>query len=170
MKQDKHPGGKIGEKKVKYDSDKKFKCDHCLYSVNQRCHLKKHIAVVHNKAEKKFKCDKCPYASHTSYHLNEHISAKHNKIKSHACEYCNYVATCKGTLRKHRKHAHNDGDMKFRCKGCPYSSVHKNALEEHIRNQHFPLFREEKFDCDLCPMTCNGAEGLEYHVKNFHQK
>ena len=171
MKQEKNTEGKIMENRVKYDSTKKFKCDHCPYSSDHRNHLQKHISVVHKKVEKKFRCGQCTYASHTNYHLNEHISAKHDKIMSHACDYCNYVATCKGTLRKHKKHAHNtSGEKKFRCKGCPFTSVHSDALEEHLRKEHFPLFHKEKFDCDLCPTTCNGPEGLEYHVKKVHQK
>ena len=160
LRRDRNPNKTIGKKKViyenekkfreekkskywrgeegSYDNEKKFKCDHCMYSSHQRSHLKKHVDVIHMKVEKKFKCDKCPYASHTSYHLNEHVSVKHNKAMSFACEECSFVANCRGALSKHRRHAgHNSRDRKFSCKVCSYSSGDKDTLFEHIKDKHF---------------------------------
>ena len=111
LKRDRKSVRKNGEKKsVQNFEERKFKCEQCLYASKYASHLKKHIAVVHNKVEKKFKCDKCPYASHKSCHMKEHIAAIHDKIKSHACGDCSYAATCKSFLNKHRKKVHNTGN------------------------------------------------------------
>ena len=110
LKRDRNPGKNGEKKRLRKFEERKFKCEQCLYASDRIGHLKKHIAVVHNKVEKKFKCDKCPYASHKSCHMKEHIAAIHDKIRSHSCGDCSYAATCKSFLNRHRKKVHNTGN------------------------------------------------------------
>lgn len=145
-----NPNNRVGKVKLNFSSDKtvmkgsrwdsgkKFKCDHCLYSSDNNQHLKKHINIMHLKVEKKYKCDKCPYASHSNFHLNEHISTKHIKTMNFACGECDFRTISRGRLSKHRSHAgHKSQDRKFSCKICSYSSGDKDTLFDHIQDKHF---------------------------------
>ena len=53
--------------------NKKFKCDQCPYSSDQKARVERHWDGVHNMGDKKYKCLRCPYSSAENSKLKKHI-------------------------------------------------------------------------------------------------
>merc|ERR1712216_120465 len=68
-------------------------------------------------------------------------------------------------LRQHQ-HIHNPAGKPHKCQYCPYASVNKCVLKEHIAMVHFG---QSKFTCVVCKKLMKSKSSLDYHL-NIHRK
>ena len=85
---------------------------------------------------KRFKCDQCSWSTPQRHRMKAHVEEVHEKIKSHNCEECGYATSRRDRLERHWDARHNQGEKKFKCGRCPYSSPENAKLQKHIERIH----------------------------------
>ena len=123
----------------------KYSCGVCEYKTINKHRLLRHMKAIHDKV-KDHKCEECSFASSYSSSLKEHIINIHSKggqarkidltqtVKSFKCDNCEYSATNKHYIARHKKAVH-DKIKDHKCEQCDYASSYSHDLKHHMR-QH----------------------------------
>ena len=140
-------------------------CDYCGKSFS-RCHLKDHIATVHEK-QRNYRCEICSKSYTQRSALHKHNRAIHeNSTKSttHPCKKCDKVYTSKGALYTHVKQFH-ENVKNHECDVCHKGFFFKSQLTLHIKFIHE---KNREFQCDQCSSSYNEPGTLYHHLKIVH--
>ena len=79
--------------------------------------------------------------------LKRHINTVHDKLRNHVCDECEFAASQKSNLRRHKEEVHSVGDKKFKCAQCPYQTTLRGSLQVHIEGMHDNI---RKYVCEDC--------------------
>lgn len=110
-------------------------CDLCGKAFNDKCTLKTHIMLLHEKT-RNFKCPKCELTFPLKATLIKHIM-RHNPVrdKLYSCQICNMVYKDKSSLTRHFATKHGSGTQKFICickkEYTTLSNLQKHQLKHH---------------------------------------
>jgi KRAB domain-containing zinc finger protein len=91
--------------KIENEKIKRFWCDVCDYSSNQRSNLKTHSNAVH-LGKKGFKCDICDQAFSQKGSLKKHVNVVHKNITRYSCDLCDFSSYYRANLETHSKSVH----------------------------------------------------------------
>ena len=87
--------------------------------------------------------------SYTAYvgsaELRRHERSKHLNL-SYPCNNCDYKATDKGSLYRHKRERHEDPEV-VQCEDCAFKTKNERSLKNHIKSKH--KYQENK----NCPPT-----------------
>ena len=134
---------------------RRFGCRECHQDFVDQVAAIRHWNKTHKpaveapvKAEPKleFECRHCDFKSHEESQL-----VRHNKLyhSSSNCRICWTLLPSQEVLKRHMKERHSDvddGDRKFGCDACDYTTQQKASLERHVRFAHLKI----NFDCSSC--------------------
>ncbi|XP_070493234.1 zinc finger protein interacting with ribonucleoprotein K-like [Chironomus tepperi] len=110
-----------------------LKCPHCDKSFKEKRLLKNHVQLVHEKSRMK-QCYECGFIATCSGSLNKHRKAVHLKIRNHICDECKQgFATNQQLLRHHRTHS---GVRPYPCFN---SACDKMFADSHGRKRHMMI-------------------------------
>ena len=123
--------------KISNDVDaKKFKCDACEYSSNQKINIQKHFKRIHKDLNQDhslmFTCTLCQKKFDQRCKLLKHRKTFH---KVNHCKLCNFIGKNQATLKSHVIRIH-DQTKEFKCDACLAEYNTKNGLQKHIRQVH----------------------------------
>ena len=74
------------------------------------------------------------------------------------CDKCEYKATCKSDLTKHKQATHER--VKYECNQCEY----KSTWQSHIKSKHEGV----RYECDQCECKAAWQSYLTDHIKSKH--
>ena len=80
-------------------------CEFCDYKTPKLSHIKRH-KMIHTG--KKFKCDKCPKSFNEKNKLKVHMNSKHKGHAKYKCEVCLRTFSSKGGIVYHMQTKHNN--------------------------------------------------------------
>ena len=100
--------------KAIHDKVKDHKCEECSFATSYSFSLKEHKIHVHGKGSqarkidltqtvRSFKCDYCEYSATQKHYIVRHKKAVHDKIKDYKCDQCNYASSYSHGLKQHMK-------------------------------------------------------------------
>ena len=91
-----------------------LKCDQCENLLTTKQLLEAHVRNKHKKdaeivlfPDDTLECNTCAYVSDTKTELETHKKENHKKEKEFPCTDCDFQATSRAILRKHRQLLHN---------------------------------------------------------------
>ena len=84
-------------------------------------------------------------------------------LKSHQCLQCDYKATKKDKLQRHKQSVHEG--LRIQCPHCEYKATEKGHLRTHIKSIH----EGQKFQCPQCNYKASFKSNLWKHIKSEHQ-
>ena len=139
-----------------------YPCDHCGYEATRPTYLKKHLESKHGSS-----CLKEP----TTQNLKTKGKSKYQKLKCpkeskyqrmvNRCDQCNYAATSKQSLKKHKKDNHNN----YHCDQCEFLTTRLVDLKMHKQSQHGVI----PYPCVRCDFSASSAPSLQYHKMSRHE-
>lgn len=177
----------------------KFKCDICGVSLARISSLKRHKEAKHENI--KYNCNHC----NSEFSLPENL--RKHKIKSHgyvdmrekfSCSFasCDYQASQKSSLTRHKQLIHNEtynctdcgkqfqqniqliqhkkihiNQNRNNCSVCDKKFSHMGNLEKHMETAHTKS--SKKFNCESCEFVATGKfqeEKLKSHRKRVHKE
>lgn len=161
---------------IQHPNVKEYKCDFdgcntTTYTLENFDNHKK----MHTR-EKKFSCDECQYTSALYSHLLRHVRSVHRRLKPHLCEGCGKSFSSNESLMLHISRFHTRDTYKFQCEYCPFQSITKCNLQNHLWNQHKVRMVDDDrqyFQCDQCtyqtPHRTNFVNHTNSHnnVRNY---
>ncbi|CAG9805430.1 unnamed protein product [Chironomus riparius] len=110
-----------------------LKCPQCNKSFKEKRLLKNHIQLVHEKSRMK-QCYECGFIATCSGSLNKHRKAVHLKIRNHICDECKQgFATNQQLLRHLRTHS---GARPYPCFN---TACDKLFADSHGRKRHMKI-------------------------------
>ena len=116
---------------IVHDKKKKYKCDKCSSSFEQRFELESHTKV-HTKPDSHIKCAYCDEMfmenSQLVKHIDWHRSGKHPL----QCDICTMVFPSAPKLTQHVKEVHD----KHYCQICGKGFLYQAELQRHESNAH----------------------------------
>lgn len=80
-------------------------CEFCDYKTPKLSHIKRH-KMIHTG--KKYKCDKCPKSFNEKNKLKVHMNSKHKGHAKYKCEVCYRTFSSKGGIVYHMQTKHNN--------------------------------------------------------------
>ena len=84
----------------------RYACDQCDYRTEDKSNLSHHIQIAHEgEGNKRFACSQCVYVTTRQSTLKAHIQSKHEGVEYH-CDQCDFKASWKASLRKHKIENH----------------------------------------------------------------
>nr|CAI5851291.1 unnamed protein product [Callosobruchus analis] len=131
--------------------------------------------ILHNI----FKCTHCDATYSRKVLRDNHIVKKHPNFassvasKTYQCQYCNYISTRRSYYGKHVSTKHPDVtvDLGFACARCSRSYHSKQALDDHVIENH-PNFLQSVtsiiYECEYCPYKSTVRRKLNTHVVSVH--
>merc|ERR1712228_66474 len=147
--------------KQRSDIDKKYKCDHCQYSTNNKSHFQRH-SFVDSKEKKPFKCEHpkcgCNKGFATKQTLDIHI-LRVLGIKKFKCTQCEKTYVTSWELRSHSRLHSMEKQFKCTHVGCNKRLTSKYSLEKHLRIHS----GEKPFKCSH--RGCNKRFRQKCHLK-----
>ena len=63
--------------------------------------------------------------------LRRHTESKHMHIK-HSCEFCDFKASDKTSLKRHKFKLHSEEVKIFACDECPFRTQFKALMNKHL--------------------------------------
>ena len=120
-------------------------CDQCDFKAETKFKLTHHKRIIHDK--NLFKCSYlgCKYEAKMMASLVKHEETKHLG-KRYPCEYCDYKATQRGTLKTHRRSMHPEIDNLFRDEKSNSSFCNQNSLQSHENDNIEELWNNQEID------------------------
>ena len=127
---------KTGKTKCPFSNDFYCKCNGCDHSFTQKVCLSQHVKSKH--LNERYQCNVCDYKATQNYVLEKHIRRIHQGQQNEKldCSNCDYQAKTKECLRQHNKLYHSALLHQFICKLCPFKTIYKSSLKEHIKRIH----------------------------------
>ena len=173
---------------------KRYQCDQCEYSCNEKYTFKDHLHK--HSGTKPYKCaaEGCAYEAYGRASLRNHQKRVHTK-KKFICEVCDKEMSTMPALRIHAQHVHpppgtnkpfsctscdfetfgksslarhekiHTGEKPWKCTECKYSSTHKENLKTHMRTHT----GEKPYKCPHCEYAAAHNVTLKGHIKSSHQ-
>ena len=135
---------------------KRYKCDICSYSSDQKGNFEQHKRV-HLK-ERPFECLVCSKKFSTKSNLQRH-NLIHTKERPYECNKCGKKFNDSSNLKTHKRTVH-EGDKPFVCKVCGHTS----GLLAHLK-KHMLTHIARTFKCQYCDMRFGHAGYLRRHER-----
>jgi KRAB domain-containing zinc finger protein len=129
-----------------------LKCSHCDKLFKEKRLLKNHVQLVHEKSRM--------YVYNINLSFYSYVN--NNVVHRKQCYECGFIATCSGSLNKHRKAVH----LKLRnhiCDECKQGFATNQQLLRHLRTHSgarpFPCFNS------ACNKVFADSHGRKRHMK-----
>ena len=149
----------------KWKTDRKYSCDECEYTSDQKHNVKNHMETVHLNL-KRFRCSACV---HTTYERRAILL----HIKKHRDEQCRYfIIGCPLCERKEnhkmcvKQPLTQSQHGKFKCTECYFTSNQQQSLIIHKEAVHLKI---KKFYCKSCNHQAYHKPNLIRHIKLNHK-
>ena len=128
------------------------------------CHLKKHIAMVHEIHDKTVPCQRCPKFLKNKESLKNHISGVHEGKYKSICHLCDKELATPIYLKIHINTIH-EGHKKFVCPTCGQPFAQSQSLKKHVL-----LIHEKRKDhiCETCGRAFSLKGDLKKHIMAIH--
>ena len=111
----------------------KHDCKECGKQFSQRFNLTRHVNNVHRSI--KYSCNLCDYKATRKFDLTKHVTNVHQTMETIYCIKCK--KDIKETSLKGHMKLHSEIPTKYRCKICPYQTIHSyHDLKVHIEKVH----------------------------------
>nr|XP_042899149.1 uncharacterized protein LOC107453882 [Parasteatoda tepidariorum] len=144
-------------KTMKIFSNKKFKCDECIYSSDRRSKIEQH--KLKHAMGMEYRCHFCHFVSSYNREFYRHMET-HYEGPPYRCEHaqCNYVSCRISTLLVHCvMHSNVRG---YKCHLCSYSCKRKYHLKGHMVTHS----SEKQFLCSFCQKKYKHKCSLVRHL------
>lgn len=138
---------------------KRFKCDFCACSTNQRHHFNEHIYTHTN--ERPYECEICEKCFAQKGSLRRHKRAHRNAYAFH-CLNCRQGFS---DQRARELHENRCKIRQYECYVCKEKYVDKDTLFAHICRVHTG---EASFSCSKCSRKYYYSRDLRTHLREFH--
>ncbi|XP_063383310.1 zinc finger protein 84-like [Cydia fagiglandana] len=151
-----------------HSGEKPFKCKLCSYSTAYKAHLQIHDRI--HTGERPYKCDQCSYASIQKCDLSVHKRV-HSGEKPHKCSHCIFACKRKRDLLAHERT--HKVEKPFKCEHCDYSSNRKRDLLIHVSRTHSlktTINDQNTYKCDHCSYTSPSRRNWKNHIRIMHMK
>ena len=145
--------------------DARFQCEQCTQTFGLYQHLQRHVNSKHTSVT--FKCEKCTFSTNRRDNLKRHKRTKHlvtndNAIEpmeidreagpsKYRCPQCEKEFLERKTLNFHIKNKHTEGEKKFKCTDCSYTTnkashyiVHKAQHKKRKATKNITLPHPKK--------------------------
>ena len=169
------------EKHVRFS--KLVSCDQCENLFTNTQLLEAHVKNKHMKYAEivqfpidTLECNTCAFVSDTKTELEIHKKENHRKEKEYPCNDCDFQATSRPILRKHRQLVHskvaeteptpieemevdevdNEKEKKKKCQLCEEKFISNSNLAQHRREQH-PTYQ-----------PCRNMSQCKYNIDCFY--
>ncbi|XP_031639868.1 zinc finger protein 112-like [Contarinia nasturtii] len=140
---------------------KRFKCEICEYSSNDKGNLKKHKRT--HTGEKPYRCDICQKGFIQSIHMKQHKVTHIQQVPFH-CRGCFSGFSQKTDQKVHEKVCKY---RRYECHICKnFVNVNKAILKVHMRKHN----GEKPFRCQICMVHFTQKSSLKTHLDNIHTK
>ncbi|KAG5871881.1 hypothetical protein JTB14_033115 [Gonioctena quinquepunctata] len=125
---------RVHKANVHLSRKKSFKCNECHSSYKSKTYLLNHMRRCHVKTDMHH-CSSCDYKTNIKSNLKQHINRRHNEnITWFGCDQCSFKTKLKGNLTHHmRIHENIPEDEMHKCVVCPFKTIHKSSLGEHLK-------------------------------------
>jgi len=140
----------------------RHKCSECKFACKSKTELKTHYRTSHGK-KMKFYCQNCLYTCSNMGDIEYHCATTGHKANKDAaaCKECDYIATCREELFKHKKKVHIPVGTLFECSDCPW--VGKEL--HHVRHHTYSRDNTTKHDYEACALAKAEAMGSKAIAK-----
>ena len=91
-----------------------------------------------------------------------HMTSNNDEI-AHPCDQCEYVATRKDTLMKHKKSNHEG--VRYPCDQCDHVATQQSSLYTHKKSKHEGV----RYPCDQCDYVATQQSSLNAHKQSKHE-
>ncbi|XP_049818369.1 zinc finger Y-chromosomal protein isoform X2 [Aethina tumida] len=163
-------------------------CYDCGYTTISKTDLRRHIFTKHRKGDfVKFCCPHCDYTTVRKNTLTRHLKT-HSDSRIFKCSYCDKRVSTKNNLynhvlKEHKKENEEKNLVPLKCKihqcpTCPYITVAKGHLVDHMRTcgNKTPLEMDRKNDrrkikrlrCEHCHQEFHTKKYFDNHVLTKH--
>ena len=87
-------------------------------------------------------------------------------LKKHTCDAIKRKKKTEGSLKEHKKTAHESGGKIFKCELCEYSNISNRNLASHVKLRH----EKDKFKyfCSVCGKKFATAYLVTNHERKVH--
>ena len=154
---------------------KKYNCQLCRLSTDNKCHLKRHQYVHLSYEDKKklkvYWCE-CGYNTNRWCSLKRHKETCKGKKKKEkdmvlSCSMCEYETNSTIDMTRHQtiKHGLNKENCLFQCSDCAYKTHDRRHMNRHIRDVHV---KGQALPCDICRVCCATHLQLQGHMNKYH--
>ncbi|XP_031637823.1 zinc finger protein 1 homolog [Contarinia nasturtii] len=140
---------------------KRFKCNVCEYSSNDKGNLKKHTRS--HTGEKPYQCDICRKGFITRQSMKKHKVTHTDEIPFH-CRGC-----FSGFSQKTERDVHEKvcKYRRYECHICKnFFNVNKTQLKLHMRKHN----GEKPSRCEICMMRFTAKSSLKVHLDTIHTR
>jgi KRAB domain-containing zinc finger protein len=160
--------------KLKY-TKRRYQCDECEHSSNDKKNLKKHCIRKHT-GNMPYKCEYtgCNVSTLTPGALREHKRVHANEME-YECDLCDYRCNLKGTLYNHKKNKHlftdevlQERSQMYKCSQCDYASASRSKVKDH-KLTHLSA-DDRPLKCLQCSYTANRQYQLDAHMTSKHDE
>ena len=107
----------------------------------------------------RFPCNYCDYKATTKYSLKLHTETQHFNVKAQ-CSYCGKQVS-KSDIYRHIQETHKQSKI-HKCTECSYETHRKESLKEHIEAKH------EIYICSQCDFKTKGRRQIRDHERKQH--
>lgn len=157
------------EHHVNNNFSKKYQCEHCSETYQNRKKLKDHYLSIHGlKVESvtsKYVCEIDGRTFDTLCFYKNHLLSHSEQNRNHVCQHCSAAFKTVGNLRRHEA-THAD-TRNFVCSMCSKKFKTKLALKIHKDTIHVDTKVFVK--CKICG-TILQEKHLKIHMKNQHSE
>ncbi len=144
-------------------------CKMCDKNFTQRCHLTRHMKLVHNDGGG-FRCDFCNVDFNSSNEKRIHNRTAHNKRKAfYKCPQCGKILKGKYVLKLHIQTVH-DKIKKFKCQHCDRTFANSTGRACHVESIHGGGVRQFKCEANGCSKAFKFKSQLKLHTANVHER
>ena len=167
------PGNLASRKVALKCAKRKYECDECEYSSNDKKILRRHVIRKHT-GDLPYKCEysNCNYGDWCPAGLREHMKVHANE-KEYECNLCDYRCNLKTGLYKHKRDKHELSDealqaksQKYRCSQCGYTTGTPSKLAVHQATHLNP--DKKPFRCEQCSYTACRKIEINRHMISKH--
>ncbi|CAL8083200.1 unnamed protein product [Calicophoron daubneyi] len=152
-------------KRVKKSRRRPYTCGICGNGFTQKCHLKLHIASVH-EGKKPYKCSFCDRRFTQLSHVRVHKCIVDQGSRKYTCDICGKKFFDPTGFRRHKALIH-EGQRPFSCDQCEATFKENRALTQHKIVFHGGT---SAFYCDCCGRYFGRSADLKQHRGRVHEE